>query len=125
MVSVNYWVEHQGSRSSLSDTSRTVPAIKGDRAGRLGIKFGGDWLHSVYILECAFASTLWNVSCVNHIHCFDFWREFFLSSSVRLARLIIVFTWRLPPLLFGIQLAGLFENPTLSVGVVCRFLGVP
>ena len=123
MVSVNYWVEHQGSRSVVSDTSRMVPEVKGDQASRPGIKFRGNGLNSVYVSECALAPTLWNVSCVDHIHCFDFWWNFFLSSSVRLARLILVFTWRLPPLLFGIQLAGLLENPTLSVGVVCRFFG--
>ena len=123
MVSVNYWVEHQGSRSFVPDTSRMVPAIEGDRAGRPGIKFGADGLNSVYVSECAFARSLWNVSYVNHIHCFDFWWEFFLSSSVRLTRLILVLTWRLPSLLFGIQFAGLLENPTLSVGVVCRFFG--
>ena len=123
MVSVNYWVEHQGSRSSVLDTSRVVPAIEGDWAGRPGIKFGGNGLNSVYVSECAFARSLWNVSYVNHIHCFDFWWEFFLSSSVRLTRLLLVLTWRLPPILFSIQFVVLFENPTLSVGVVCRFFG--
>ena len=102
MVSVNYWVEHQGGRSSVPDTSRVVPAIKGDRAGRPGIELGGNGLNNVYVCECAFARSLWNVSYVNHIHCFDFWWEFFLSPSVRLARLILVFTWRLPPFMFGI-----------------------
>ena len=122
MVSVNYWVEHQGSQSAMPDTSRMVHAIKGDRAGRPGIKFGGDRLHIVYISECAFAPTLWNVSCINRIHCLTS-GGIFLSPIVRLVRLILVFTWRIPPLLFGIQLAGLLENPTLSVGVVCRFFG--
>ena len=121
MVSVDYWVEHQGSRSSVPDTSRMIPAIKGDRVGRPGIKFGGNGLNSVYVSECAFARSLWDVSYVNHIHYFYFWWEFFLSSSVRLTRLILIFTWSLPPLWFGIQLAGLFENPTLSLDVVCRF----
>ena len=31
MVSVNYWVEHQGSQSSMPDTGRMIPAIKSDR----------------------------------------------------------------------------------------------
>ena len=102
MVSINYWVEHQGSRSSVPDTGWMIPVIKSDRAGRPGIEFGGDGLYRVYVSECAFAPFLWNVSCVNHIHCFDFWWEFFLFPSARLARLILVFTWRLPPLMFGI-----------------------
>ena len=123
MVSVNYWVEHQGSRSSVSDTSQMIPAIESDRVGRPRAELGGNWVYRVYVSECAFAHSLWNVSYINHIHCFDFWWKFFLSSSVRLVRLILVFTWRLPSLLFGIQLAGLLENPTLSVGVACRFFG--
>ena len=28
MVSIDYWVEHQGSQSSMPDTSRVVPVIK-------------------------------------------------------------------------------------------------
>ena len=71
MVSINYWVEHQGNRSSVLDTGRMIPVIKSDRAGRPGIEFGGDGLHNVYVSECAFAPSLWNVSCVYHIHYFD------------------------------------------------------
>ena len=83
----------------MKDTSRMILAIKSDRAGRLGIEFGGDGLYSVYVSECAFAPPL---HYVNHVHCFDLWWEFFLSPSVLLARLILVFTWCLPPLVFGV-----------------------
>ena len=55
MVSIDYWVKHQGSRSFVPDTSQMIPAIKGDRAGRPGIEFGGDGLHNIYVSECAFA----------------------------------------------------------------------
>ena len=41
MVSINYWVEHQGSRAFVPDTSQMVRAIEGDRAGRPGIEFWG------------------------------------------------------------------------------------
>ena len=58
MVSINYWVEHQGSRSSMPDIGRIVPVIKSERAGCLGIKLGGYGL-------C--------VSCVYHVYHFDFW----------------------------------------------------
>ena len=102
MVSVNYWVEHPGSRSSVPDTSQMIPTIKSDWAGRPGIEFGGDGLHSVYVSECALARSLSDVSCVNHIHCFVFWWEFFLSPSVRLARLILVFAWCFPSFVFSI-----------------------
>ena len=87
MVSINYWVEHQGSRSSMPDTGQVVPVIKSDRAGCPGIEFGGDEL-------C--------VSCVYHVYRFDFWWEFFLAPRVRLARLILVFAWCFPSLVFGV-----------------------
>ena len=99
MVSINYWVEHQGSRSAVPDTSRMIPTIKSDRAGRPRVEFGGDGLHGAYVSECAFAPPL---HYVNHVHCFDLWREFFLSPSILLARLILVFTWCLPPFVFGV-----------------------
>ena len=75
MVSVNYWVEHQGSRSSMSDTGRVVHVIKSDRAGLPGVGLGGNELH---------------MGCVDHVYYFDFWWGFFLSPSVRLVRLILV-----------------------------------
>ena len=77
MVSVNYWVEHQGGRTSMSGTSRMIPAIESDRAGRPWVEFGGDGLYGVYVSECAFALPLWDMSDVNHVHCFDFRWEFF------------------------------------------------
>ena len=57
MVSINYWVEHQGSRSSVPETGWVVAVIKSDRAGRPGVEFGGNEL-------C--------VSCLDHVYCFDF-----------------------------------------------------
>ena len=99
MVSVNYWVEHQGSRSSVSDTSRMIPAIKSDQAGRPRVELGGDGLYGACVLECMFALSF---CYVNHVHYFDLWWEFFLSPSALLARLILVFTWCFPPLVFDI-----------------------
>ena len=110
MVSVNYWVEHQGSQTSMSDTSRMIPAIESDRAGRTWVEFGGDGFYSVYISECAFALPLWYVGCVNHVHCFDLWWKFFLPPRVRLARFVLVFTWRLPPLVFGVSLPACLKT---------------
>ena len=40
MVSVNYWVEYQGSRTSMPDTSRMIPTIESDRAGDHGLNLG-------------------------------------------------------------------------------------
>ena len=87
MVSINYWVEHQGIRSFVSDTGRVVPVIKSDRAICPGIELGGYEL-------C--------VSCVYHVHRFDFWWELFLAPGVRLARLILLFAWCFPSLVFGV-----------------------
>ena len=102
MVSVNYWVEHQGSWSSVPHTSRVVPVIEGDRAGRPVVKFGGDGLYSLCVSERVFAPSCGYVSSVDHVYYFYFWWEIFLSPGVRLARLILVFTWCFPSLVFGI-----------------------
>ena len=83
----------------MPDTSRMIPAIKSDRAGRPRVELGGDGLYGAYVSECVFAPPF---CYVNHVHCFDLWWEFFLSPSVLLARLILVFTWCLPPLVFGV-----------------------
>ena len=99
MVSVNYWVEHQGSQSSMPDTSWMIPANQSDRAGRPRVELGGDGLYNVYVSESAFAPPLCHV---NHVHYFDLWWEFFLFPSALLARLVLVFTWCLPPLVFGV-----------------------
>ena len=51
MVSVNYWVEHQGSRTSMLDTCQMIPVIKSDRADRPWVEFGGDGLYGIYVSE--------------------------------------------------------------------------
>ena len=33
---------------------------------------------------------------------------------------VIVLAWRIEPLVSGVESAGLFKNPTISVGMVCR-----
>ena len=75
MVSVDYWVEHQGSRTSMPDTSRMIPVIESDWAGRPWVEFGGDGLYSVYVSECAFVLLLWDMSDINHVHYFDLRRK--------------------------------------------------
>ena len=87
MVSINYWVKHQGSRSYMPNTGWVVPVIKSDLASCPGIELGGYEL-------C--------VSYVYHVYHFDFRWEFFLAPRVRLARLILIFAWCLPSLAFGV-----------------------
>ena len=61
------------------------------------------------------------MSCVEHIHCFDFWWKFLLFPSFLLGRLVLVFTWCILPLVYGVELAGLPKDPTFSVGMIGRF----
>ena len=45
-----------------------------------------------------------------------------MFPSVFLERLILIFTWCIVPLVFAVELAGLFEDPTFSMGMICRFI---
>jgi len=38
-----------------------------------------------------------------------------------LGGLVLVFTWCILPLMYGVELAGLLEDPTFSVGMISRF----
>ena len=44
-----------------------------------------------------------------------------MFPSVSLERLILIFAWCIRPLVYGVELAGLLEDPTFSVGMICRF----
>ena len=46
-----------------------------------------------------------------------------MFPSALLARLVLIFAWCILPLVFGVELAGLLEDPTFSMGMVCRFIG--
>ena len=41
-------------------------------------------------------------------------------SSALIVGFVIVLAWCVEPLVFGIELVGLLENPTISVGMVRR-----
>ena len=103
----------------MPDACRVVPAIESDRAGQPGGELEGDGLYGTYVPECMFASPLRHV---DHVYCYNLWWEFFLSSSALLARFVLVFAWCFPPLVFDVELTGLLEDPTFSVGVICRFV---
>ncbi len=45
-----------------------------------------------------------------------------MFPNALLARLILVFAWCIPPLVFGVELARLVEDPTFSMGMICRFI---
>ena len=62
---------------------------------------------------------------VYHVHCFYFWGKLLLTPGVWLVSFFVVaVTGRPLPLVFGIELVGLFEDPTASVGVISWFIGV-
>ena len=44
-----------------------------------------------------------------------------MFPSVLLERLILVFAWCILPLVYGVELVGLLEDPTFSVGVIGCF----
>ena len=46
-----------------------------------------------------------------------------MFSGALLVGFIVVLTWYVEPLVFGVEFAGLLEEPTTSVGVVCRLPG--
>ena len=41
-----------------------------------------------------------------------------MFPSVLLGRLVLVFTWCILPLVYGVELAGLLEDPTFSVRMI-------
>ena len=100
-----------------------IPAIECDQTGRPWVEFRGDRLCRLYISECAYALPLWDVCDINHVHCFDLRWKFLLSPHIRLARFVLVFAVRSLPFVFSVELAGLLEDPTFSVSMICRFFG--
>ena len=46
-----------------------------------------------------------------------------MTSRALLVGFVIVLAWRIEPLVFGVEFAGLLENLTISVGMVRRLLG--
>ena len=62
---------------------------------------------------------------VYHVHCFYFGGKLLLTPGIWLVSLFVVaITGRPPPLVFGVELAGLLEDPTASVGMISWFVGV-
>ena len=62
---------------------------------------------------------------VYHGYCFYFGGKLLLTPGSWLVNLfVIAITGRSFPLIFGVELAGLLEDPTPSVGVISWFIGV-
>ena len=106
----------------MTDTSWMIPAIKGDRTGRPWLELGGDGLNGVDIAECALALPLWDMSDIDHVHCFDLRWKFLLSPRVWLARFILIFALRSLSFVLDVEFTGLLEDPTFSVGMISWFI---
>ena len=71
------------------------------------------------------ALTSRGVCHVYHVYCFYFGGKLLLTPGIWLVSLFVVaITGRPPPLVFGVELAGLLEDPTVSVGMISWFIGV-
>ena len=46
-----------------------------------------------------------------------------MFSGAPLVGFVVVLAWYVEPLVFGVAFAGLLEDPTISVGMVCRLPG--
>ena len=44
-----------------------------------------------------------------------------MFPNVLLERLILIFAWCILPLVYDVELVGLLEDPTFSVGMISRF----
>ena len=118
MEPIDNWVEDQGCRTFMTDTGWVVLAIKSDWAGRPLVKFWGDWFYDVGVPWCALALPCRGVRHVCHVYGFYFGGKLLLNPGIRLASLfVIAVTGRPLPLVVGIKLAGLFEDPAASVSV--------
>ena len=86
-------------------------------------KFWGDQLYGVCVPWCAPALPCGGVRHVYHVYGFHFGGKLLLTPGIRLASLfVIAVTGRPLPLVFGIKLTGLFEDPAASVGLSSWFI---
>ena len=60
---------------------------------------------------------------VEEVYYFYFLWEILLFPGTLLLGFVLVFAWCVEPLVFGVESAGLFENPTIFVGMVSRLSG--
>ena len=60
---------------------------------------------------------------MKQVYCLDFLWELLLFSGDLLVGCIVIFAWCVEPLVSGIEFAGLLEDSTISVGMICRLPG--
>ena len=71
------------------------------------------------------ALTSRGVCHVYHVYCFCFGGKFLLTPGIWLVSLFVVAIAGQPvSLVFGVEFASLFEDPTTSVGVISWFIEV-
>ena len=109
MEHIDNWIDDQSCRTFGTDMT----------------KFWGNRLNGACVPQCALALPCRGVRHIYHVYGFHFRRKLLLNPGIRLASLfVIAVTGRPLPLVFGIKLAGLFEDPIASVGVISWFIGV-
>lgn len=101
----------------MTDTGRVVPSIESDRTRPPWIVFWRHRFYGVDVPECTLPFFLWYLLDIDHVHGFYLGRELILASTVRRARFVILVA-RAFALFLGCNFAGLFDHPTVTVGVV-------
>ena len=102
----------------MTDIGRVVTSIEGDRVCRPWVILRGYRLYGIDVPKGTLSLLLGYMSGVYHVYYFYLWREFLLSATDRTMGFILVLAaWALA-LVLGCELAGLFEYPTVTVGVV-------
>ena len=62
---------------------------------------------------------------VYHVHCFHFGGKLLLTPGIWLVSpFVVAITWRPPPLVFGIELGDLLEDPAASICMISWFVRV-
>ena len=80
----------------------------------------------IFSPEGVFLLLPYRVVChVYHVHCFHVGWKLLLTPSISWVSLFVVaVAWRRPPFVFGVELAGLLEDPKDSIGVISWFVRV-
>ena len=101
----------------MTDIGRVIPTIEGDRVSRPWVKLRGYGLYGVDLPKGAFPLLFWYMCGIYHVYGFYLRGELLLPAIAWAARLFVILIARALALLLGCKLAGLFEYPTVVVGV--------
>jgi hypothetical protein len=106
----------------MAYTGQMVSTVESDRASRPRIEFRGYRLYGVDVPKCSFPFLFRYVRDIDHIHSFNLGRKLPLASITWPARFIVILAAGALTLFFGCDLAGLFNYPIVTVGMVGGFI---